>query len=41
MIIQMSQTKNNLMKLDLNPGRLILLVPDWVGCYVAYDFLYV
>ena len=32
----MNLTKRNIINLDLNPGHLIRLVLDWVGCWVAY-----
>ena len=32
---QMNLTKKNLKNLDLHPGQLVRLVPDWVGCLVA------
>ena len=36
---QMSPTNNNLTKLDMNPGHMVHLVPDWMDCRVDYDFL--
>ena len=32
---QMEPEKKNQTNLDLNPGQLLQLVPDWVGCCVA------
>ena len=36
---QMNPTNNNMTNLDLNPGQLVRLIPDWVGCCVVYGFL--
>ena len=30
-----SLTKKNPEKLGLNPGQMVLTVPDWVACFVA------
>ena len=38
---QMNPMKKNMMNLDLNPSHLVRPVPDWVGCSVVYDLLYV
>ena len=35
LMIQMNPMKKNLMNLDLNPGQLVRLVPDFTGCCVA------
>ena len=34
---QMNLKKKNLMNLGLNPGQLLLRVPDWVNCCVDLE----
>ena len=38
---KMNPMKKNAKNLDLNLGHLVHLVPYWVGCCVAYNYLYV
>ena len=38
---QITLKKNHMKNMDLNPGHMVRSVPDWVGCCVAYDCLWV